>query len=38
MLGIMPAWHGVQWLPKLVGPAAALNISATALDWSLSKG
>ncbi|HSU64902.1 MAG TPA: enoyl-CoA hydratase-related protein, partial [Burkholderiales bacterium] len=21
MLGIMPAWHGVQWLPKLVGPA-----------------
>jgi len=19
MLGIMPVWHGVQWLPKLVG-------------------
>src|SRR5258706_5873652 len=26
MLGIMPAWHGVQWLPKLVGPAAAFGM------------
>src|SRR3954453_258586 len=29
MLGIMPAWHGVQWLPKLVGPAAAFDIILT---------
>src|SRR4051812_33595966 len=25
MLGIMPVWHGLQWLPKLIGPAAALD-------------
>ena len=29
MLGIMPAWHGVQWLPKLVGPVAALDLLLT---------
>ena len=29
MLGIMPAWHGVQWLPKLVGPAAAFDMILT---------
>jgi len=29
MLGIMPAWHGVQWLPKLVGPVAAFDIILT---------
>jgi 3-hydroxyacyl-CoA dehydrogenase/enoyl-CoA hydratase/3-hydroxybutyryl-CoA epimerase len=29
MLGIMPAWHGVQWLPKLVGPGAALDMLLT---------
>jgi 3-hydroxyacyl-CoA dehydrogenase/enoyl-CoA hydratase/3-hydroxybutyryl-CoA epimerase len=29
MLGIVPAWHGVQWLPKLVGPAAALDLLLT---------
>jgi 3-hydroxyacyl-CoA dehydrogenase/enoyl-CoA hydratase/3-hydroxybutyryl-CoA epimerase len=29
MLGIVPAWHGVQWLPKLVGPAAALDMLLT---------
>src|SRR5712692_10622983 len=29
MLGIMPAWHGVQWLPKRVGPAAALDMLLT---------
>ena len=29
MLGIMPAWHGMQWLPKLVGPAAALDMILT---------
>jgi 3-hydroxyacyl-CoA dehydrogenase/enoyl-CoA hydratase/3-hydroxybutyryl-CoA epimerase len=29
MLGIMPAWHGVQWLPKLVGPGPALDMLLT---------
>src|SRR5262245_1203503 len=29
MLGIMPAWHGVQWLPRLVGPAAAFDMMLT---------
>jgi 3-hydroxyacyl-CoA dehydrogenase / enoyl-CoA hydratase / 3-hydroxybutyryl-CoA epimerase len=34
MLGIMPAWHGVQWLPKLIGPRAAFDMLLTgkALD------
>jgi 3-hydroxyacyl-CoA dehydrogenase/enoyl-CoA hydratase/3-hydroxybutyryl-CoA epimerase len=30
MLGIMPVWHGVQWLPKLIGPAAALDMILTS--------
>ena len=29
MLGIMPAWHGVQWLPRLVGPRAAFDMLLT---------
>jgi 3-hydroxyacyl-CoA dehydrogenase/enoyl-CoA hydratase/3-hydroxybutyryl-CoA epimerase len=29
MLGILPGWHGVQWLPRLVGPAAALDLLLT---------
>ena len=29
MLGIMPTWHGVQWLPKRLGPAAALDMMLT---------
>jgi 3-hydroxyacyl-CoA dehydrogenase/enoyl-CoA hydratase/3-hydroxybutyryl-CoA epimerase len=29
MLGIVPAWHGVQWLPRAVGPAAALDLLLT---------
>src|SRR5687767_10797858 len=29
MLGIMPAWHGVQWLPKLIGPGPALDLLLT---------
>ena len=29
MLGIWPLWHGLQWLPKLVGPAAALDMILT---------
>jgi 3-hydroxyacyl-CoA dehydrogenase/enoyl-CoA hydratase/3-hydroxybutyryl-CoA epimerase len=34
LLGILPAWHGVQWLPKRIGPAAALDMMLTgrALD------
>jgi len=39
MLGIMPVWHGVQWLPKLVGPAAALDMILTgkAIDARRAK-
>ena len=39
MLGIMPAWHGVQWLPKRIGPAAALDMMLTgrALDARRAK-
>ncbi len=29
MLGIVPAWHGIQWLPKKIGPAAALDLLLT---------
>ena len=29
MLGIVPAWHGVQWLPKLIGPGPALDMLLT---------
>lgn len=29
MLGIWPFWHGLMWLPKLVGPAAALDMLLT---------
>ena len=39
MLGIVPAWHGVQWLPKLVGPTAALDMLLTgkAIDARRAK-
>ncbi len=39
MLGIMPAWHGVQWLPKRVGPRAAFDLLLTgkALDARRAK-
>ena len=39
MLGIMPAWHGVQWLPKLVGPANAFDLLLTgkAIDARRAK-
>jgi 3-hydroxyacyl-CoA dehydrogenase/enoyl-CoA hydratase/3-hydroxybutyryl-CoA epimerase len=39
MLGIMPAWHGVQWLPKLVGPVAAMDLLLTgkAVDAKRAK-
>jgi len=29
MLGIWPVWHGLQWLPKLVGPVAAFDLLLT---------
>ena len=29
MVGVIPAWHGVQWLPKLVGPTAAFDMLLT---------
>ena len=29
MLGIWPFWHGLQWLPKLIGPAAAMDMLLT---------
>ncbi len=29
MLGIVPAWHGIEWLPKKIGPAAALDLLLT---------
>jgi 3-hydroxyacyl-CoA dehydrogenase / enoyl-CoA hydratase / 3-hydroxybutyryl-CoA epimerase len=29
MLGIWPTWHGLQWLPKLVGPSAGLDMILT---------
>jgi 3-hydroxyacyl-CoA dehydrogenase/enoyl-CoA hydratase/3-hydroxybutyryl-CoA epimerase len=38
MLGIMPAWHGVQWLPKLVGPRRARHAAdGTAVDARRAK-
>jgi 3-hydroxyacyl-CoA dehydrogenase/enoyl-CoA hydratase/3-hydroxybutyryl-CoA epimerase len=29
MLGIWPFWHGLQWLPKRVGPSAGLDMILT---------
>ena len=39
MLGIMPAWHGVQWLPRLIGPVAAMDLLLTgkAVDAKRAK-
>jgi 3-hydroxyacyl-CoA dehydrogenase/enoyl-CoA hydratase/3-hydroxybutyryl-CoA epimerase len=39
MLGIMPVWHGVQWLPKLVGPGPAFDMILTgkSLDAKRAK-
>jgi 3-hydroxyacyl-CoA dehydrogenase/enoyl-CoA hydratase/3-hydroxybutyryl-CoA epimerase len=39
MLGIWPTWHGLQWLPKLVGPAAGLDMILTgrAIDARRAK-
>ncbi len=39
MLGIVPAWHGIEWLPKKIGPAAALDLLLTgkSLDAGRAK-
>src|SRR5918999_2581480 len=39
MLGIVPAWHRVQWLPKLVGPANGFDMILTrrAIDARRAK-
>jgi 3-hydroxyacyl-CoA dehydrogenase/enoyl-CoA hydratase/3-hydroxybutyryl-CoA epimerase len=39
MLGIWPLWHGLQWLPKKVGPAAAMDMLLTgkAIDARRAK-
>jgi 3-hydroxyacyl-CoA dehydrogenase/enoyl-CoA hydratase/3-hydroxybutyryl-CoA epimerase len=39
MLGIWPLWHGLQWLPKLIGPSAALDMILTgrAVDAKRAK-
>src|SRR5260221_1434953 len=29
MVGVIPAWHAMQWLPQLVGPAAAMDMLLT---------
>ena len=29
MLGLWPFWHGLMWLPKLIGPAAAFDMLLT---------
>ena len=29
MVGVIPAWHAMQWLPQRVGPAAAMDLLLT---------
>ena len=29
MVGVIPAWHAMQWLPELVGPGPALDLLLT---------
>jgi 3-hydroxyacyl-CoA dehydrogenase/enoyl-CoA hydratase/3-hydroxybutyryl-CoA epimerase len=29
MVGVIPAWHAMEWLPQLIGPAAALDLLLT---------
>ncbi len=29
MVGVIPAWHAMQWLPERVGPSAALDLLLT---------
>ncbi len=37
MLGIWPFWHGLMWLPKLIGPAAAFDMLLTGKTVDASK-
>jgi 3-hydroxyacyl-CoA dehydrogenase/enoyl-CoA hydratase/3-hydroxybutyryl-CoA epimerase len=39
MVGVIPAWHAMQWLPQRVGPAAALDLLLTgkAIDARRAK-
>ena len=38
MLGIWPFWHGLQWLPKLIGPAAAMDMLLTGRAVDARRG
>ena len=38
MLGIAPVWHGIQWLPKKIGPAAALDMLLTGKTIDARRG
>src|SRR5258708_3401799 len=29
MVGVIPAWHAMEWLPPLIGPAAAMDMLLT---------
>jgi 3-hydroxyacyl-CoA dehydrogenase/enoyl-CoA hydratase/3-hydroxybutyryl-CoA epimerase len=29
MVGVIPAWHAMEWLPQLIGPTAALDLLLT---------
>jgi 3-hydroxyacyl-CoA dehydrogenase/enoyl-CoA hydratase/3-hydroxybutyryl-CoA epimerase len=29
MVGVIPAWHAMEWLPQLIGPAKALDLLLT---------
>ena len=29
MVGVIPAWHAMEWLPQLIGPAAAMDMLLT---------
>ena len=39
MVGVIPAWHAMQWLPELVGPSAAMDMLLTgkAVDAKRAK-
>ncbi len=37
MLGIWPFWHGLMWLPQLVGPAAAFDMLLTGKNVDVRK-
>ncbi|HXU40795.1 MAG TPA: 3-hydroxyacyl-CoA dehydrogenase NAD-binding domain-containing protein [Burkholderiales bacterium] len=39
MVGVIPAWHAMEWLPRRVGPAAAMDLLLTgkAIDAKRAK-